>query len=374
MSRYFLFMREYSFSGLKFLLCMAISLSVLCYAERKAEGVVEVAILPLRINADKDIEYINRGIRDMITSRISQGTYIRVIEQDLLKDFHSKVLLDKLTKKEIQEMGSTLGVDYVVFGSITKIEDNASIDMNVLNVLQGDITKSVFAQSEGLDKLIPEMNKLAQEIKDAISTGFRSLPPETFSTHLPEAEKKLLEDELKVNEGVLDRIKEEIKQEILAELQEEKIVKAPLQTHNPTDQEQLKEELTQEIMVKLREQDGSYGSSRSSKSLGSAEGRILRNSEAFSGCRVKLVRMTRYGILTKIFQDYNLDIEFETITDKEGKYHFNNLPTGSYKLKWELPGDEGWVRRLQNKPDVTIENGKKSLLTDVETNRKLVPR
>lgn len=364
-------MRKYSLMRLKPLLFVAISLLVLCYSGRGIASVVKVAILPFQMNADEDIEYINRGIRDMIASRITYETHITVLEQDLLRDTLSKALPGKLTKKEISEIGSRLGADYVVFGSITKIGNNMSIDINVLNVSLRKIIKPAFIQITGLDELIPKMENLAHEIKDTLATEFSSLPPETTAPS-PEEVKTLRGEKGELDEALLEKIKEEIKREILAELRREKIVKAPVQQLASVDQEQLKEELTEEIMTKLRERD--YSTAHSSKDLGSAEGRILHRNEGLKGCRVKLVRMTRYGILSKIFQDYNLDTQFETITDNDGIYHFANLPAGSYKLKWELPGDKGWIRRLRDKPDVTVEKGKKSVLKDVESNRRLVPR
>ncbi len=366
-------MRKCSFIKLKLLLFVAISLLTLCYYGRGTASVVKVAILPFQMNAGEDIEYINRGIRDMIASRITYTTHITVVEQDLLGNTLSKTLPGKLTKKEIQEIGSRLGVDYIVFGSITKIGSNMSIDINILNVSQGKIIKPAFIQITGLDELIPKMKNLAHEIKDTITTELSSLPPET-TVQPSEAVKTLLKEEKKLDEALLEKIKEEMKREILAELRKEGMAKAPVQQLASVDQEHLKEELTEEIMVKLRERDIGYGTAHSSKDLGSAEGRILYSGKGLEGCRVKLVRMTRYGILSKIFQDYSfLDTEFETITDKDGIYRFADLPTGFYKLKWELPGDKGWIRRLKLKPDVTIEEGKKSVLKNVEANMRLVP-
>lgn len=171
-------------------------------------GVAKVAILPLQMNAGEDIEYIDRAVRDMITSRISYGTDVAVLEQSVVNDVLNKVGPGKLTKKRVQEIGSTLGVDYVVFGSITKIGNSLSIDISVLNFPRGGITTPVFTQSIGLDEVIPKMNSLAQGIKDTISAGFESLPPVTTSIKPPGADETLLEEESKGNEVVPARIEE----------------------------------------------------------------------------------------------------------------------------------------------------------------------
>ena len=48
------------------------------------------------------------------------------------------------------------------------------------------------------------------------------------------------------------------------------------------------------------------------------------------------------------------------------------LPVGAYKLKWQLPDDTGWIRRLRDKPDAVIAEGETAVLKSVETSRRLV--
>jgi len=174
-----------------FLLIIVINFLILCYPAVGISGLAKVAILPFQMNTNEDIEYINRGIRDMLTSRITYGAQITIIEQNMVKEVLSKVILGELTKEGIYEIGKSLGADYVIFGSITKIGNNLSIDISVLNVLQGGLTKPVFTQSIGLDEVIPKMSSLAQGIISIISAGFGSLQPETPFSHPPEKINKI---------------------------------------------------------------------------------------------------------------------------------------------------------------------------------------
>lgn len=189
---------------------MVIHLLVLCYSPSIgiANDVTRLAILPFQLNADEDIEYINSAVRDMLTSRITYGTDVALVERGMVKEVLSKVHPGKLTQRMVQEFGRTLGVDYVVFGSITKIGNNLSIDISVLNVLQGGIIKPVFTQSIGLDEVIPKMNGLAQGIKDTIATGFEGLLPTTTSVQSSEPDETLLEGGLKTVETVPTGIEE----------------------------------------------------------------------------------------------------------------------------------------------------------------------
>lgn len=78
--------------------------------------------------------------------------------------------------------------------------------------------------------------------------------------------------------------------------------------------------------------------------------------------------------VVEIFRTVREGAEFTTVTDEQGKYVFDNLPTGAYKMKWQLPNDKGWIRRLRDKPDAVIVEGETVVLKSVETNRRIVGR
>ena len=185
------------------------NLLFLCYSGIAIPNAIEVAILPLQVNADEDIEYINRGIMEMLVSRITYGTHISLVEQNLVKDAMSKEQPGKLTKERIQKIGDALGAEYVIFGSISKIGNNLSMDINVLNVLQDGITIPAFTQSVGLDEVIPKINILAQDVREVILTGFRDLLPQTTTvTQPPAADGAFIEGDSKVDEVVPAKIEE----------------------------------------------------------------------------------------------------------------------------------------------------------------------
>ncbi|MDK1030489.1 MAG: carboxypeptidase-like regulatory domain-containing protein [Planctomycetia bacterium] len=106
---------------------------------------------------------------------------------------------------------------------------------------------------------------------------------------------------------------------------------------------------------------------------GVAEGEILHRGKGLPDCRVKLVRLVQAESIAGLLKVFKEETEFETVTDEHGKYRFEMLPVGSYKLKWQLPGDTGWIRRLKDRPDVTVSVGQTSVIKTVETTRGLVP-
>ena len=68
----------------------------------------KVAILPFRVNSDEDIEYINRGIRDMLTSRITYGSSITVVEYSRVRVALSDLPPHSLAEDGVQKVGQSL--------------------------------------------------------------------------------------------------------------------------------------------------------------------------------------------------------------------------------------------------------------------------
>ncbi len=178
------------------------------------------------------------------------------------------------------------------------------------------------------------------------------------------------------------RTREKLKQEILAELQAKQAAKipevkaAPVKTPAPVvtqkmtgeEREKIKKEIEKEILAKLEQQPQPTVLPISDR-VGTAEGFIMRKGKGIQGCNVKLVRMKKF---LGMYSEDNEE-EYQTVTDQDGKYRFNNLPAGPYKLKWELPGDKGWIRRIKDKPDVVIKKGSTNTLVPVDASKGALP-
>jgi TolB-like protein len=171
-------MRNYFVVGVRFFLIIAFNVVFLCYGNRmEGSEATKVALVPFSMNADEDLEYISRAVRDMLASRISSGTQISVITQSVVREALAKKMYSgKLAYKEALGVGTALGVEYVLFGSITKSGNNLSIDVNVLNVLKAEV-ESVISQNVGVEEVIPKMRDLAQGIRDTIVAGVEKRSP-----------------------------------------------------------------------------------------------------------------------------------------------------------------------------------------------------
>jgi len=161
-------MRVYPLKREMFPVFAIIQMAFLCFAAGVTARDYTVALVPFRMNADENIVYIENGVRDMLTSRMSFDAPIFLVERSLVEDELSNMSARELTREKLMELGSALQADYVIGGSISKVGNNVSVDVTILNLIKGGTTSSVFTQSLGLDELIPRMKVLTREIADTI--------------------------------------------------------------------------------------------------------------------------------------------------------------------------------------------------------------
>ena len=61
---------------------------------------------------------------------------------------------------------------------------------------------------------------------------------------------------------------------------------------------------------------------------------------------------------------------FETITDENGRYLFEKVNPGGYKIYWKPPRESSWIRSIKMEPDIFVEAGETYRYRDRETNVK----
>lgn len=137
-----------------------------------------------------------------------------------------------------------------------------------------------------------------------------------------------------------------------------------------SDRAALKEELKHEILAELHEAHPENTPPPSP--TGDVEGRLVFMNKGIAGCHVKLVRLLESQSFLGIMNEVRLGTEFETVSDGEGRFRFQAVPLGPYRLFWQVPGDIGWIRRLREKPDAIVETGTATRVPDIDLRRRPV--
>src|SRR3990170_1902131 len=149
-----------------------------------------------------------------------------------------------------------------------------------------------------------------------------------------------------------------------------KISSAPLSSEPALSRVELKREILQELRGEIQKE--------ATKGIGpieygSVEGRIIRRGVGEPEARVKLVRWVEETSLLGILKELKKGAEFEATTDQDGKYAFKEIPVGTYELKWLPRGADAWIRRLTERPDITVRKGTVVTIRTVELGRPVLP-
>jgi TolB-like protein len=128
---------------------------------------VKVAVLPFAIHAEKDYAFLQKGITEMMTSRISSPGKVAVVDP----------LSTAQAVEEAREhsgdslallVGARLKADFAIHGSITVLGDSVSIDAKMLDVTGTRPPMTFFKQTQGMGEVIPQINLMATEINSQV--------------------------------------------------------------------------------------------------------------------------------------------------------------------------------------------------------------
>lgn len=129
----------------------------------------KVAVLPFTMNTKEDLAFLQKGIFDMFSSRIAYGDEVIVLTREnlekMLKKFDPAFSLTQgINEAKARELGVFLGVDHVLFGSLTLFGNSMSLDVNMIDIKKNNPALSFFRKGTETGAVIPELDKVAEEI------------------------------------------------------------------------------------------------------------------------------------------------------------------------------------------------------------------
>jgi TolB-like protein len=157
--------------------------------------VKEIAVLPFTVHSSEDIEYVKNGVWDMLISRVSANDGITVLDKHRVMEELQKMGEKDLTVADIYGLGKRLDIDYVIWGSITKIGNTVSLDGKLLDVSTYKTPVGIFEQCPGIDDVIPKISDFARKINSHVLGGV----PSTFE--IPSTSEKTPQGTEKADSG-----------------------------------------------------------------------------------------------------------------------------------------------------------------------------
>jgi len=176
----------------RFLISLMFLVMILGSSQWAVAKVNRVAIVPFKINAEKDLSFLRDGIVDMLTSRLYIEDKVSVLCREEIVNV-LKTVPPPINESKAHDIGTRLGVDYVLFGSLTVFGESVSIDAKMVDVSGAKPVLTFFNQTQGMDEVIPKINLFATDINDKVfgrampsKKAVVTPPPQTPQTQPPQ--------------------------------------------------------------------------------------------------------------------------------------------------------------------------------------------
>ena len=141
------------------LICIAlICLFPPCVYSQNAK---KVAVLPFRINAQEDLSYLSTEISKLIKDDLKREG------AEIVEPEPADIIAWTDTpsgEPDAKRIGLKQGLDFVVWGSLTRIGQNLSLDVKVIEPFAVTGTSTFFLTVEGIENLLVSVQKVSREI------------------------------------------------------------------------------------------------------------------------------------------------------------------------------------------------------------------
>jgi TolB-like protein len=160
---------------LMWLWCTAVVLMGLESTTNAQSLPVRVVIFPFHVNAENDLDFIRKGMLNMLSSRLTFKNEVEVLDSHVIKTvadassflppFNSSTPLDTDAARRLARQ---LKADYVLTGSLTEFGQSISIDATMIDINEKKQSIPFFSQAPDMDGTIPAINRLAAQINHKI--------------------------------------------------------------------------------------------------------------------------------------------------------------------------------------------------------------
>jgi outer membrane protein insertion porin family len=146
---------------MKKLCLMGIAVLVLFLIPANSQQPVNIVILPFEVFAQKDLSYLQSEIPSALKKSLEQAG-ARVLLLDAVSEPQWRQRTANLD--ELKKLGQQSGADYIVWGSLTWIDQQFSLDLKLFESLAAKEPGFFTTEGRGIENLPPAVEKLAQSL------------------------------------------------------------------------------------------------------------------------------------------------------------------------------------------------------------------
>ncbi len=149
----------------------------------------KVALVPFTMNSAQDLGFLQNGLFDMLSSRLSDPGKVVVLDRETIDNAIQKAMTSGKIKGKFNEskariLGESMGVDYILFGSLNNFGDSVSLDTSMVDISRTKPTITFFKQSNNMGDVIPMINTFAGDIN--LKVFNRNIANELYARPQPE--------------------------------------------------------------------------------------------------------------------------------------------------------------------------------------------
>ncbi|MEJ5299640.1 MAG: VCBS repeat-containing protein [Thermodesulforhabdaceae bacterium] len=125
-----------------------------------------IAVAPFSIQAPPDLAYLQKGVQNLLVSRVNVPGKIDTIPINSTPSGLTPGA--SLNPEETKKISSTVGGTHLIVGTITAIGESVSIDAWLYDLLSGGAPKKFSVQGGTISQVIPQVDQMAKEIGSAL--------------------------------------------------------------------------------------------------------------------------------------------------------------------------------------------------------------
>jgi TolB-like protein len=139
-------------------LLTTLAVLLLCAAPALAQEAKTFAVLPFGVHGPQEYQYLSQGIQSMLTTRLTWPENFTPMDSAAVKKAVTTLPTDAASADKIRQ---ALGADYLVWGSMTVMGQECSLDVNTIDPTGANQPRPVQTQ---LSQVIPSLETVAASI------------------------------------------------------------------------------------------------------------------------------------------------------------------------------------------------------------------
>ena len=147
------------------------------------KSTAQVGILPFQIFSGEKVEYLNEVIATNLSQQLQTKEGFTILNQKEINSLSGKKAgSGTFSLQELSLIAAETGAQFLIYGSLTKIEDNLSIDARVFTTLGSSPPYKDFVEGKDLDLLL---KNLGDKISHHVSQVVLASPPPVVIAEAP---------------------------------------------------------------------------------------------------------------------------------------------------------------------------------------------